>query len=69
MLLVDDQIQKVLAQLPKEQKKEVLEFIKELSKQHKPVEERKVMQHGCLTGNIWMSDDFDEPLEDFEEYM
>lgn len=24
---------------------------------------------GSAKGQIWMSDDFDEPLEDFEEYM
>jgi len=24
---------------------------------------------GCLKGQIKMSDDFDEPLEDFKEYM
>jgi hypothetical protein len=24
---------------------------------------------GCMKGEIWMSDDFDEPLEDFKEYM
>jgi hypothetical protein len=24
---------------------------------------------GCLSGKIWMSDDFDEPLDDFKEYM
>ena len=24
---------------------------------------------GCMKGKIWMSDDFDEPLEDFKEYM
>jgi hypothetical protein len=24
---------------------------------------------GCLKGQIQMSDDFDEPLEDFKEYM
>jgi addiction module RelB/DinJ family antitoxin len=24
---------------------------------------------GCMKGSIWMSDDFDEPLEDFKEYM
>ncbi len=24
---------------------------------------------GSLEGKIWMSDDFDAPLEDFEEYM
>ena len=24
---------------------------------------------GCMKGKIWMADDFDAPLEDFEEYM
>lgn len=24
---------------------------------------------GSAKGRIWMSDDFDEPLEDFDEYM
>ena len=24
---------------------------------------------GCMKGKIWMSEDFDEPLDDFKEYM
>ena len=24
---------------------------------------------GCLKGQIWMAKDFDEPLEDFKDYM
>jgi hypothetical protein len=24
---------------------------------------------GCMKGQIWISDDFDEPLDDFAEYM
>lgn len=24
---------------------------------------------GCLKGKIWMAPDFDEPLEDFKDYM
>jgi hypothetical protein len=24
---------------------------------------------GCMKGEIWMSDDFDEPLEEVREYM
>ena len=24
---------------------------------------------GCLRGKIWMAPDFDEPLEDFKDYM
>lgn len=31
--------------------------------------ERKERQFGSVEGEIWMSDDFDEPLDDFEEYM
>ena len=34
-------------------------------KQAKP----KYRQAGTMKGMIWMSDDFDEPLEDFKEYM
>jgi antitoxin component of RelBE/YafQ-DinJ toxin-antitoxin module len=30
---------------------------------------RKPVEFGRLKGKIWMSDDFDEPLDDFEEYM
>jgi len=30
---------------------------------------RKTPKLGCMKGKIWMSDDFDEPLEDFKEYM
>jgi antitoxin (DNA-binding transcriptional repressor) of toxin-antitoxin stability system len=29
----------------------------------------KKRQRGSAKGQIWMSPDFDEPLEDFEEYM
>ena len=30
---------------------------------------KKRRQSGSTKGQIWMSEDFDEPLEDFEEYM
>jgi len=29
----------------------------------------KKRKAGCAKGQIWMSDDFDEPPEDFKEYM
>jgi addiction module RelB/DinJ family antitoxin len=28
----------------------------------------KTPRPGCMKGQIWMSDDFDEPLDDFGEY-
>ena len=30
---------------------------------------QKTPQLGCMKGKVWISDDFDEPLEDFKEYM
>ena len=33
----------------------------------KPV--KKMPKPGCMRGEIWMADDFDAPLEEFEEYM
>lgn len=30
---------------------------------------REKRQFGSVEGDIWMSDDFDEPLDDFREYM
>ena len=32
----------------------------------KPVKNRKP---GSAKGKVWMSEDFDEPLEDFKDYM
>lgn len=30
---------------------------------------RPSFEYGSMAGKIWMSDDFDEPLDDFKEYM
>jgi hypothetical protein len=30
---------------------------------------KKKRQAGVLKGKVWMSDDFDEPLEEMKEYM
>ena len=30
---------------------------------------RPPFEYGSMSGEIWMADDFDAPLEDFEEYM
>ena len=34
-----------------------------------PVVYRPQFNYGCMSGKIWMADDFDAPLEDFAEYM
>ena len=30
---------------------------------------KQSLKRGSAKGKVWMSDDFDEPLEDFQEYM
>jgi hypothetical protein len=34
-----------------------------------PSEPQRLKGFGCLKGKLWMSPDFDEPLDDFSEYM
>lgn len=44
------------------------EIDKELTeKKHKSNKREKGF--GCLKGKVWMADDFNEPLDDFKEYM
>jgi Protein of unknown function (DUF2281) len=64
---------KKLAQLPVEKQKEVQDFIDSLMAQIQIKKEEKGQVNksgfGALKGTIWMADDFDEPLEDFKDYM
>lgn len=30
---------------------------------------KRPLKRGSAKGKVWMSEDFDEPLEDFQEYM
>ena len=30
---------------------------------------KRPLKRGSAKGKVWMSDDFDEPLEDFQNYM
>ena len=32
-------------------------------------EQKKVPVFGCAKGQFWMADDFNEPLDDFKDYM
>lgn len=44
-----------------------------ITKDDKPVVKispiKRPLKRGSARGKIWMSEDFDAPLEDFEEYM
>ena len=43
----------------------VITFIKPIKKDSV----RPPFKYGSMNGKIWMSDDFDAPLDDFKEYM
>lgn len=54
--------------LPENLKKELEEYVDKLLKRLKK-EPGKKRPIGLMKGKIWISDDFDEPLEDFKDYM
>jgi len=62
-------LEQKVKQLPPEVYREVSDYVDFLLyKYHisKPVKPYA----GCMKGTVlWMSDDFDEPLEDFKDYM
>ena len=62
-----------LNSLPEELKKEVDDFIDRiLAKNKKLKKEKKKISgrgYGSMKGQIKMSKDFDEPLDDFKDYM
>lgn len=44
-----------------------------ITQDNKPVAKispiKRLLKRGSAKGKVWISDDFDEPLEDFQEYM
>jgi hypothetical protein len=67
--MTDLELYNNISGLPADLKKEVedfVEFLKTKNKKEKTVTERKF---GCAKGLIEMSPDFEEPLDDFKDYM
>ena len=48
--------------------KEEIPFSIDKAPSHSPEIERKALR-GSMRGKIWMSDDFDAPLDDMQDYM
>ncbi|MBN1926628.1 MAG: DUF2281 domain-containing protein [Prolixibacteraceae bacterium] len=55
--------------LPNDIKSEVNDFIDFLMSKRKKEIKKKKPKFGCAKGQIFISADFDEPLDDFNEYM
>lgn len=65
----DIQLYNQLTLLPEKLKKEVEKFVEYLlykENHSKPIKKR---QFGCAKGKISMLNNFDEPLDDFKDYM
>ena len=67
--MTDIQLYTQISSLPADLKKEVSDFVEFLKQKAKPKTRLKKRQLGAAKGLIVMSPDFDEPLEDFKEYM
>lgn len=62
-------LQNQINSLPENLRKELEDFVKTLVQKAQSKKILKKDLNGVLKGKIKMSDDFDEPLEDFKEYM
>ncbi|HQW04752.1 MAG: DUF2281 domain-containing protein [Flavobacteriales bacterium] len=60
-----------ISSLPEDIRKQVVEFIEFLMKRRnrEPEKPEKKRVAGLMKGEIHVPDDFDEPLDDFKEYM
>ncbi len=67
--MTDTQIIDKLHDLDTSLKQEVNDFIDFLLNKQQTAKNKKKPQFGCARGRFKMSKDFDEPLDDFSEYM
>ena len=58
-----------LSSLPDHLKEEVIDFIDSLKSKLGQANDIVVRKSGLAKGLIKMTDDFDEPLDDFKDYM
>jgi hypothetical protein len=66
----DVELLKKVSELPENLKEEVDTYIDFLLQKHAEKNSpKKPLRFGMMKGTFIMSDDFDEPLDDFKEYM
>ncbi|MEH3115067.1 type II toxin-antitoxin system VapB family antitoxin [Pedobacter terrae] len=67
--MTDIQLYSQISSLPSDLKKQVSDFVLSLKKKSKAGKKLKERQFGYAKDFFKMSADFDEPLEDFKDYM
>ena len=71
---MSDALQSIL-QLPKDERLRIaMEILRSIQVDEKQTEaplvkDRALRGYGKFAGQIWMSNDFDAPLDDFKDYM
>jgi len=65
----DLQLYTEILSLPDNLKEEVSHFVEFLKEKSKKANNLKERQYGCAKGFFTVAPDFDEPLDDFKEYM
>lgn len=63
----DNQLISRIDKLPDDLKVEVMNYIEFLEQKHQSTKMHP--KAGCMKGTFVLHEDFDEPLEDFSEYM
>jgi hypothetical protein len=58
-----------ISTLPRPIQNEIFDYMEFLIQKHKPKKIKIHPKAGCMKGIFHMTSDFNEPLEDFKEYM
>lgn len=67
--MTDTTLKLEINSLPKEMREEVADFVEFLKTKSKSKSKLKAREFGFAKGKIKLSSDFDEPLDEFKEYM
>jgi hypothetical protein len=64
-----DKLMELINQLSDEEKKKLHAEVGKLIQAPGNQPDQGLRPFGVLKGKVWMADDFDEPLDDFKDYM
>ena len=68
-MTIETKLDANISKLPDDLKEQVNNYVEFLLQKEAAKKEKPIPMFGALKGMIVMADDFDEPLEDFKEYM